>query len=162
MFGKKTKEKRKKKEPCNACKSRITKATEESEAYKEKFLRASADLENYKKRQQKEMDMYKKTSLQSIVLDFLPVIDDINMAIMSVSKDVANGLELSKINLLKKLKKYGIKPIEVENEFDPNFHEAVMIMKKEGCKKDTILTVIEEGYLLNDFLLKPAKVVVSE
>lgn len=151
----KEEEEGKKKEPCTPCKLRITEA-------EEKYLRAYADLENYKKRQQKEMDMYRKTTLQSIVLDFLPIIDEINMAISTMSKTAAKGLELSRDNLLKRLEKHGIKPIDVGNKFDPNFHDAILTMEKESCKKGVVLMVIEEGYMLGGFLLKPAKVVVSE
>ena len=163
MFGKSTKKTKKKKEPCLDCQLKIADANGRAIESGEKLLRFAADLENYKKRQQKEMDMYKKVTMQSILLDFLPLIDEISMAIEAAPDEVAKGLEMTKATLLKKLKKHGVTVIKALGKtFDPNCHEAMMAMEREEHGENTIIAVIEDGYMLDEFLFKPAKVVVSK
>lgn len=161
MFGKSKKEIKKK--PCLDCQLKITDANERAVQSEAKTLRFAADLENYKKRQQKEMVMYKKVTVQSILLDFLPLIDEISMAIKAASDEVAKGLEMTKASLLKRLEKHGVTIIKALGKtFNSNYHEALMIMEREEHEENTIIAVIEEGYVLGEFLLKPAKVVVSK
>lgn len=163
MFGKDKKTTKKKKKPCLDCQLKIAEANERAVEAEDKLLRSAADLDNYKKRQQKEMTLYKKVTVQSILLDFLPVIDEINMAISAAPEEVAKGLELTKKHLLGRLEKHGVTPIDaMGTKFDPNIHEGVMLMEKEDHEEDTIIAVVEDGYMLGEFLLKPAKVVVSK
>lgn len=137
--------------------------SEEEQDYKEKYIRAVADLENYKKRQEKEMEKHRKTTTRSILSSFLPVIDDLNTAISESSGALSEGLKLTRDKLLGELEKHGVKPLKsLGKDFDPNLHDALMVIKKEGHEEGTVISVVEEGYTMGDFLLKPAKVVVSE
>lgn len=162
-WNKKMDKKEKEHKPCLDCQLKIADANERAVDAEEKLLRAAADLDNYKKRQQKEMELYKKVTVQSILLDFLPIVDEINMAISAAPEEVAKGLEMTRNHLLKRLEKHGVTVIEAIGErFDPNTHEAIMVMEKEDHEEDTIVAVVEDGYMLGEFLLKPAKVVVSK
>lgn len=162
IFGKNKKETKEKK-PCLTCQLKIAEANDRAVESEEKLLRAAADLENYKKRQQKEMDMYKKVTVQAILLDFLPVIDEINLAIEAASDGVKRGLKMTKTGLLKKLEKHGVTTIKALGAaFDPSCHEAVMVLEKEDHEENTVIAVIEDGYVLDGFLLRSAKVVVSK
>lgn len=155
FFGR-DKKKTKEKKPCLECQLKIAAAND-------KAWESTVELEKYKKRQQKEMDMYKKVTIQAILLDFLPVIDEINLAIEAASDGVKRGLKMTKTGLLKKLEKHGVTVVKALGKtFDPNRHEAVMALEKEDHKENTVIAIIEDGYVLGEFLLKPAKVVVSK
>jgi len=165
MFGKNKKKDESKKEhkPCLDCQLKIAEANERAVSSEDGLLRVAAEFENYKKRQQREMDMYKKITIQTILLDFLPLVDQIDSAILMATESVAQGLKMIRSRLLMKLAKHGVEPIEALNQrFDPNYHEAVMVVERDGIKEDVVGVVLETGYVLDGFLLKPAKVVVHK
>jgi molecular chaperone GrpE len=142
--------------------------TEAKQNY-ERLLRVSADLENYKKRSTKELDDFRKFANESLIRDFLSVIDNLERAIQAAKEDQDNqhslleGVELTlkEINLI--LEKYGVSPIEsLEQPFDPNFHQAIMQEETEAFDENTVIKEMQKGYLLRDRLLRPAMVVVAK
>ncbi len=143
------------------------KEKEAAENY-DKYMRAAADFENYKKFAAKERSDLIKYSSERIVRDILPILDSLDRAIHhSVnSKDVdafIKGVKIIHEQLLACLEKYGVKPIQaVGQPFNPDLHEAVMAVESDEEKEGTVLQEFEKGYLLHNRLLKAAKVSVSK
>lgn len=161
MFGKR--KKLAKKKIFVDCELKIADANERAAESYDRLVRATAEFDNSKKRQQKEMDMFKKITTKSILLEFLPIADEIEQAISAAPKEIADGLKMTRDNLRKRLEKHGVGYIKALGaKFDPNFHDAIMVMEKEDHEENTVIAVVEEGYMLGDMLVKPAKVVVSK
>ena len=139
----------------------------EAAANWDRFVRERADLENYRKRVQKEKDDILKYGNESLILEILPILDNMERALVH-SGDEANaavieGVRLTHGMLLSVLKKFGVVPIEVApgDAFDPAYHHAVHQVENSECAPNTIAEVFQGGYLMNDRLLRAAMVVVA-
>ena len=146
---------------------RIEKAeTEAKEAY-DRFLRASAELENYKKRTQKEMAEFRKYANASLVKELLGVVDNLERAIESSNGSnedgqLSEGLDLTLKELLKIFKTFHASPIEsLGKPFDPCYHQAMMQQETTDQPENIVLDELQKGYMIHDRLLRPAMVVVS-
>jgi molecular chaperone GrpE len=135
----------------------------------DKFLRASAELENYKKRSVKELADAINYGNEKIIKDILPIIDSLERALdhaVANSEDFdafVEGLELIYEKLLKTLEKHGVEKIDaIGTDFDPNFHEAMLQVESEDYEDNKVVEEFEKGYLLNGRLLRPAKTAVSK
>jgi molecular chaperone GrpE len=144
------------------------KEQESNEAY-DRFLRVSAEFENFKKRSFREMSDFKKFANESLLKEMLPIVDNLELALSSLNEKgnpesgLREGVELTLKEILKTLEKFGVKPIEaLEKVFDPNFHQAVMQEESEDYPEQTVLKELQKGYLIHDRLLRPAMVVVSK
>jgi molecular chaperone GrpE len=135
----------------------------------EKFLRAYADLENYKKRVEKEKADSLRYANEDVIRDLLPFIDNLERAVEHASSETDNnpqalieGVELTLKELVRALEKHGLKQIEsVGKPFDPNLHEAMMQVENEAYDPQTVVEEFQKGYLIRDRLLRPARVSVS-
>jgi molecular chaperone GrpE len=134
---------------------------------KDKYLRALAEMENMKKRQQRQYADVLKYGKESVLKDFLLVYDAIEKSIasaMGVFPDDDNfikGLRMTEKLMLETLKKHGAEPIQTANAvFDPNYHEAMMQVSRDDLESGMVADEIEKGFLLNDRVLRPAKVTV--
>lgn len=143
------------------------KEKEAKESY-EKYLRSVAELENYKKFATRERIDLIKYNNEKIIKDILPILDSMDRALehAGTAKDVrffADGVKIIQEQLLAVLEKYGVKRIEsVGREFDPNIHEALLQVESDEYEDKSVVAEFEKGYLLNDRLLKAAKVSVSK
>jgi molecular chaperone GrpE len=140
----------------------------ENEENYDRFLRVSAEFENYKKRQSREMVEFRKYANQSLIRDILPVIDNLERAISSTEvgteegNGILEGIALTFKDLLKILEKYDVQPIDaVGAPFDPNFHQAVSQEASDDYPENTVLHELQKGYLLHDRLVRPSMVIVS-
>ena len=150
--------------------SKSVKSVEEElkETY-DRFLRVSAEFENYKKRSAREMSEFKKFANESLIKELLLIIDNLERAI-NLSKDegssnngLIEGIDMTLKKLLKILGEFGLKQIEsLEKPFDPNFHQAVMQEETDKHSQNTVIKELQKGYILNERLLRPAMVVVSK
>lgn len=150
--------------------SKSVKSVEEElkETY-DRFLRVSAEFENYKKRSAREMSEFKKFANESLLKELLLIIDNLELAIDS-SKDEKNsnnglieGIDMTLKKLVKILGDFGLKQIEsLEKPFDPNFHQAVMQEETDKHSQNTVIKELQKGYILNERLLRPAMVIVSK
>ena len=147
---------------------KLEQAEEEAQSNYDKFLRASAELDNYRKRTSREMEELRKYATQSLLKDLLPVADNLDLAIKSaaesenVDSSLVDGIDLTRKELLKAFDKYNVKPIEaLGNPFDPNYHEAVMREESNNHPENTVTNELQKGYLIHDRLLRPSMVVVS-
>tara|TARA_Y100000996_G_scaffold84508_1_gene58459 strand:+ start:114 stop:614 length:501 start_codon:yes stop_codon:yes gene_type:complete len=138
---------------------------EELEKNKNKNISLLAEFDNYKKRVSSQIANDKKYEGKSILINIIPVIDDIERVLLtddSDSKSIISGVGLIKNKLLSSLEDLGVNPYDSIGEvFDPEYHEAIMT-KKTKKKTDTIVEEYEKGYTYHDKVLRHAKVIVSE
>jgi molecular chaperone GrpE len=137
-------------------------------AEKDRVLRLSAEFENFKKRKQRELDDFKKFANETIFRQILSVVDNLERAI-SAAKDNADestlldGVKLTYKDIAKLFESFNVKMVDAQNKiFDPNFHQAVNQEETDEVPENTVLTVLQKGYLLHDRLLRPAMVIVSK
>jgi len=134
---------------------------------KDKYLRLYSEFENYRRRTSKEKVEMINSANKELISLLLPVIDDFERAIKLTSKENLDtsmeGFELifQKLNSL--LEKQGVKKIEIKtgDDFDPDFHEAITKIASKKNLKDKIVDVIENGYMLDDKVIRFAKVVTG-
>ena len=140
---------------------------EAAEAH-DRFLRASAELENYKKRTQKEMAEFKRFANASLVKEILGVVDNLERAVESSNgtndkEQLAQGLDLTLKELLKIFKTFHVTPVESLGEiFDPRYHQAMMQEETTDHPGNIVIKELQKGYMIHDRLLRPAMVVVSK
>ena len=136
----------------------------------EKALRAQAELINYRKRKDEEVNKMLKYANEDLVLEILPILDNFERAIKmdddnledEVSKFLS-GMKMVYASLVSSLEKFGVKEIEALGKtFDENYHQAVMTESIEDKEKDIIIEVYQKGYMLKDKLLRPAMVKVNK
>ena len=146
---------------------KIEKAEAEAKEAYDRFLRASAELENHKKRTQKEMAEFRKYANASLVKELLGVVDNLERAIESSNGSseegqLSEGLDLTLKELLKIFKTFHACPIEALGKpFDPCYHQAVMQQETTDQPENIVLNELQKGYMIHDRLLRPAMVVVS-
>jgi molecular chaperone GrpE len=134
----------------------------------ERMLRAAADLENYRKRAQKEKEQMRKFGAEKILADFLPVMDNLDRALehSNSSADFTSlmrGVSMTRKLFEDTLAKYGVRPISAAGQpFDPHFHEAIQHVESTELPPNQVVSEMMQGYTLNDRLLRPALVVVSK
>jgi molecular chaperone GrpE len=146
----------------------LKKAQEEAAENYDRFLRVSADLENYKKRVSKEKADLIRYSNEELIKELLPVIDNLERALEHTSSDgeqegIADGVAMTLQQFLGILQRFGVTPITVEGEpFDPTKHEAVMERPTDDYNPGHVVAELQKGYFLNDRLVRPAKVAVAK
>ncbi len=136
---------------------------------KDKYLRLSAEFDNFRKRTMKEKAELILNGGEKTVLSILPVLDDMERALATIEKandieSVREGVELIYQKFLKTLSQNGVKQIETEGkELDTDFHEAIAIVPASSEEqKGKIMDCMQKGYQLNDKVIRHAKVVVGE
>lgn len=144
---------------------------EESQAQAAEYLdgwqRARAEFANYKKRVERERQRVYKDATSDVIKRYLPVIDDLERALNGKPEDGdgatwAGGIELVYRKLLSILEAEGITRIEAEGQaFDPNMHIAIVKSESDEHESDQVIEVLEHGYMVDDRVLRPAKVRVA-
>ena len=146
----------------------LKKKAVERDTYLDQLLRTKAEFMNYQKRMVKESESTSQFAVQSLILDFLPELDNFDRALKLAdsSKDIdkfVEGIKLIEEQLFKVLGKYGVEPIEtVGKPFDPNLHEAVMEEENNEMPHHTIIDEFQRGFLLKERVIRPSKVKVSK
>ncbi len=146
---------------------RWVEAQKESCENRDCWLRAAAELENFRKRTVQEKSRLLKYGNEQLLRDLLPVVDNLERALAhaertEVSETFVDGVSLIAGMLKDVLERYGVREIKALGEaFDPNVHEAISRMAQAGTGPNVVVQEIETGYLYHDRLLRPAKVVVS-
>jgi molecular chaperone GrpE len=147
--------------------SALQQTQKEAESFRDKWLRAAADLENYRKRAQREREEVEKFANEKLLKDLLPVLDDLDRAIGTVSassdeaKLVAEGVAMVQKKFVAQLDKHGVTTFEsVGKAFDPSLHEAVQQVHAD-VPAGSVANELQRGFLINGRLLRPAMVTVS-
>jgi molecular chaperone GrpE len=147
-------------------KKKLEEKGKEAAANYDKYLRAVADLDNYKKRMVKDKADIIKYSNEDIIKDILPFMDSLDRALEHSTGDVQafkDGIAMIQEQLLCCLKKHGVERIDAAGlTFDPNFHEALMQVESDQYENNKIVNEMEKGYLLNGRLLRPSRVCVCK
>lgn len=142
-------------------------AKKEVEQYKDKYLRAVAEFDNFRKRTLKEKAELLLNGSEKAVCAFLPILDDFERAIADKTEDVnaiKEGMQIIFNKFNKTLESLGVKKIETEGkDFDVDFHEAVAMVPGMGDdKKGKVIDCVQTGYQLNDKVIRHAKVAVGQ
>ena len=147
----------------------LEKANEQIEEQKDKYLRLSAEFDNYRKRTMKEKAELILNGGEKSISSILPIVDDFERALknMETATDVAavkEGVELIYNKFMSVLGQNGVKVIETkEQPLDTDYHEAIAVIPApNGALKGKILDCVQTGYILNDKVIRHAKVVVGE
>ncbi|MFA5145689.1 MAG: nucleotide exchange factor GrpE [Candidatus Omnitrophota bacterium] len=140
-----------------------------SEEYRDKLLRLQADFENTRKRLDREKQDFVRFANEGIILELLGILDDLERTVElaeSKHQDITvflKGVEMILAHLYEMLKEYGVKPIEAKGKiFDPHYHEALMQIEDKDLPEHTVIEELQKGYLLNDRIIRTAKVKVSK
>ena len=130
------------------------------------YMRAVAELDNYRKRAEREVDQARKYAIERFAQELLPVGDALEAGMRSGAANptvLLEGAQATLKELNRAFDKAGIKLIDpLGQPFDPNWHEAMVAQESRDVAPDTVLTVIQKGYSLNGRLLRPARVIVSK
>lgn len=165
-LAKKTKELPRNKTESESLQERLAEKDKLIEEQKNKYLRALADLDNYKKRAGLERDELIRYSNELLVRELLPAVDGFARAIDFAKKtnneELIKGFALIKKQMGDALMKFGVREIEsVGKPYDANFHEAIL-MKESEEKPGVVLEEVQKGYTMHERLLRPAMVIVSK
>lgn len=141
--------------------------TREAAEHYDRYLRALADFENYKRRVQREREEWTRLAYEQLLRELLPVLDNFDRALQAEPtpdqfRGFVTGIELIHRELLKVLERIGVTPFSAVGEpFDPQRHEAVMRVETTEVPHQTVVEETERGYLLNGRVLRPARVKVA-
>lgn len=161
----KDKKKEKKEEVVKLTKEEIETINKKVSDAEDEALRAKAELINYRKRKDEEVERLLKFANEDLIVELLPTLDNFERAIKIESTDLKllDGMKMVYSALVSTLEKYGVKEIEaLDKKFDANIHEAVITETKEGVEEDIILEVFQKGYTLKDKVIRPAMVKVNK
>ena len=146
----------------------------EADLQKDRALRALTEVENVRKRLERERDEARTYSVTRFARDLLTVSDNLTRALAAIPADVRersddslkavlDGIEATERELQATLARHGVKPIEAEGQrFDPHLHQAIAEVPANGAEPGTVVNVVQSGYVIGDRLLRPAMVTVAK
>ena len=149
-------------------------AVREAADYKDKLLRTLAEMENLRRRTEREISDTRQYAVASFARDLLAVADNMQRALDTLSADFRDqadpvikshieGVELTERELVKVMEKHGVKRFDPQGQkFDPNLHQAMMQVPDPGVPDGTVVQVMQPGYMIADRVLCPALVGVSK
>jgi len=135
----------------------------------DQVLRVQAEMQNVRRRVERDVENAHKYALDKFSADLLPVVDNLERALGSISADdesqkaVAEGIELTLKSFVDVLVRFKIEPIDPAGQpFDANLHQAVSMVPNPDLEPNTVMDVFQKGYTLNGRLIRPAMVIVSK
>ena len=146
---------------------KLTIAEQKAHENWEKSVRAMAELDNVRRRSEREVANAHRYGIEKLVNSLLPIIDSLEQALQLADKhkdsSMHEGLELTMKLFLDALGKYEVQQLNPEGEqFDPQQHEAMSMQESNEVPDNTILGVFQKGYMLNDRVIRPARVIVAK
>ena len=149
-------------------KTKLAEAEKKAAENWDKALRATAELENVRRRVQREADAQQKYALERILGELIAVNDSLELGLKAVAgeneetRKHLEGLELTHKQLWATLERYGVSPIDPKGQpFNPELHEAVSMLESAEVAPNHVVSVMQKGYKVHDRLLRPAMVVVA-
>jgi molecular chaperone GrpE len=146
----------------------------ENEELKDRALRLAAEMENLRRRTARDVHDARAYAIANFARDMLGVSDDLNRALAAIPaeakasgdagfKSLIEGVELTERAMLNALERHGVKKLEPQGEkFDPNFHQAMFEVPDPAVPANTVVQVVQTGYVIGDRVLRPAMVGVSK
>ena len=150
------------------CREQICPTCDTGREAEETRLRALAEMDNFKKRLQRERDEQVRYAAENVLADLQPTLDNLDLALqygsrVEACKDMLTGVEMTRKLLLDALKNHGLEVVGREGDpFNPEHHEAMGQEESAEMDNGHILRVMQKGYKLRERLLRPAKVIVSK
>ena len=148
-----------------------TETTEKKEEvnFKEKYFYLAAEMDNYRKRVDREKENLIKFGNERVLSDLIEVVDNFERTNEMLKfdedpkvKNIVVGIDMVQKQFMETLSKHGLTPVQsVGENFDPNFHEAMAQEYQEGAKPNQVLKELQKGYTLNGRLIRAAKVIVA-
>lgn len=151
----------------------LQKRLEEAEAQaidsQDKVLRAHAEMDNIRRRSERELENAHKYGMEKFATELLPVIDSLELGLIAASAEGADidalreGMDLTVKMLVSAFDKFGISPVHpIDEAFDPDFHQAMTMIEHPDKEPNTVIDVMQKGYTIKERLIRPAMVVVSK
>jgi molecular chaperone GrpE len=146
---------------------KLTIAEQQAHENWEKAIRATAELDNVQRRAERDIANAHRFGMEKMITSLIPVIDSLDQALQSADKEqnktMIEGIELTMKLFLDVLTKFDVKQINPEGlPFDPQQHEAMSIQEVADVAPNTVLVVFQKGYILNERVIRPARVIVSK
>lgn len=148
--------------------SLLEQAEKERDDFKEQLLRSLAEFQNYRKRMQTEQANIRAYATESLVADLLPVLDNFDRSLASLesgasAESVLEGVKMVDRQLRQVLESQKVVKLHPHGEaFDPEKHEAIAVESTDEHPEDTVVHVLEAGYMLGDKVIRPARVKVAK
>ena len=149
-----------------ALRVQLAAAEESARSQRDLYLRSAAELENVRKRAQRDIEQAHRYAIEEFVAELLPVRDSLELANANGAnadvRTLLDGQEATLKLLQRAFEKFAIRQIDpVGRPFDPNQHEAVLMQESSSSAPNSVLQVVQSGYELNGRLLRPARVIVA-
>jgi molecular chaperone GrpE len=150
-----------------ALRAKLQSTEQKRDEYLDLAQRARADFENYQKRMARDLVQERRYAQAPLASDLLPALDNLERAIAAAEQageqgPLVQGVSMVHTQLLDILRRHGVTRIEAQDQpFDPNLHQAVMQQPSKDHPPMTVVQVLEQGYLIHERVLRPARVVVS-
>ncbi len=156
-------------EACERDLEQLVAKAEKADQYLELAQRSKADFENYRKRAARETAAAQERGIAKLARELLPAVDNLDRAVEAIethsedgSANLVSGIKLVHADVVAALSRAGIERFSPEGEqFDPQRHEAIAQQPVEGAEPGTIVEVYQRGYVLGEFVIRPARVVVA-
>ncbi len=153
-----------------ALQARLEEAERRAGEHWEQCLRLQAEIDNLRKRSERDIANARKFGLEKFASELLPVKDSLEMGLVATAETqhidpekLKEGMELTLRMLTSTMEKHGIKEINPLGEkFNPDYHEAMSMQERDDVDPNTVVQVVQKGYTLNDRLLRPAMVIVAK
>ena len=152
----------------NRMKEELATAQAKVDEYWQRVLRAQAEQDNMRKRAERDVENAHKYGLERFATELLPVVDSLEMGLAAATDDadasnIREGTELTLKMFKDVMEKFGIEQIDPTGQpFNPEQHQAMTLQPTDEVPPDTVTSVMQKGYTLNDRLLRPAMVIVSK
>ena len=153
--------------PSPSLEEQLAAAKKEAAANYDRFARAMADLENYRKRTIREKDELRQFAATTVMEDVIPILDNLGLGLAAARQQtevtaVADGVALVLEQFKTTLARHGLKEVNPAGQkFDPHFHECISHQPSAEFAEEHVMQVVRSGYTLNSRLLRPASVIVS-
>lgn len=152
----------------NTALARLQEMEQALEEQKNLYLRTLADFQNYRRRQNEEMERQRMRVLETLLEDLLPILDNFERALQAAEATreldpLLEGVKMTDRQIKALLARFGIHPIEaVGKPFDPNLHEAIQRVESEEHEDGIIIDEVERGYRMGERVIRPSKVIVAK
>lgn len=153
----------------NSLENQLIKAQEEAAQNLDKSLRAAAELENMRRRAQKDVESAHKFAIEKFAREILDILDSVDLGIKASNEEnatvetIREGMNLIQQQFNSTLEKLNIEVIDaMGTKFNPDYHEAMTTVPNPDLEPNTVMDIIQKGYTLNQRLLRPSRVIVSK